>query len=110
MTAGGYRVRAAVFKGVGGVYHPAGHDNGSKRRGRPIAPPPPYKPPAEQVRVVSTYAQARQLVRELRAEHGADAIVFHVERIEPAPAEPRPVQTSLTELGGWPRQKRGNDQ
>ena len=97
MSDGGFRVRAAVFRGHGRVYHPAGHDNGSRRRGFPIAPPPLYKPPKEQTWTVKTLEAARDLARDLRLRHG-DNIAVAIEPVDPPAAAPRPRQTSLASL------------
>lgn len=101
----GYRVRAAVFKGKGRVYHPAGSGSGSRRHGFSISAPPPFKPPKEQTWTVKTLEVAREKALALRLEFG-DAVVISVEPIGRTPAEPRPVQTSLADLGDWPRQRR----
>lgn len=98
-----YRVRAAVFNSRGAVYYPSGHDSGSRRRGFPISAPPRYQPPVERVYRTASLKLARELVRELRLEHG-ERVAIHVEPIETAPAEPRPRQTSLAD--DWPRQRR----
>ena len=102
MSAGGFRVRYAIFKGRAGVYYPSGHDAGSKKRGFPTVPPPRYEPPREQSRLVGSVELARDLVRELRLEHG-EQVVVHVEPVDAAATEPRPQQTSLAD--GWPRQR-----
>lgn len=99
-----YVVRFAIFrrKNGGDVFYPSGKETGSKRRGFPSQPPPPYRAPKEETRAVSSYAQARQLVRELRLEHG-EQLAVTVERVETAKPAPKPRQGSLAELGDdWP--------
>lgn len=97
-----YRVRYAIFEGRGGVFHPAGKSRGDKRRGFPTQPPPPYEPPVERVLTTATYGLARDLVRELRLEHG-EAVVVHVEPIETTLPPRRPRQTSMADLADdWP--------
>jgi hypothetical protein len=100
MSADGYRVRAAVFVGRNGgaVFHPAGGDNGSRRRGFPISPPPLYRPPGERTWTVKTLEAARKKALALRLEFG-EAIAIHVEPIDASRGEPRPVQL---ELDDWP--------
>ena len=100
-----YVVRYAIFrrKGGGNVYDAVGRDGGSRRRGFPSKPPPPYRAPAETRIEVPSYAEARKLVRELHLEHGPERVAVTVERIAPA-KPPRPRQTSLADLGDWPRE------
>jgi hypothetical protein len=107
MSDAGYRVRAAIFRrpAGGAVYYPSGRDSGSRKHGFPSVAPAPYRAPKEQVWTVSTFAQARDLVRELKLEHG-DRVVVHIEPVETAAAEPRPSQTDLAELGNWPQHRR----
>jgi hypothetical protein len=106
-AGGSWVIRAAVFKGEHGVYAPIGADRGSKRKGRPLHPPPRYAPPRETTYTVRTHAAALALAAELRARHPDIALV-----IEPAAkpaAAPRPRQALLP--GDWPhtgfRSRRG---
>lgn len=101
---GEYRVRVAVFRGNGGVYHPAGRRGGDRKHGHPLLPPPPFKPPKEQVWTVPSLAAARELARDLKRQHG-DKVAVHVEPVDKPAQEPRPRQTSLAALWGWPRQR-----
>ena len=101
----GWRVRAAIFqrRHGGAVFFPSGHDAGSRKRGFPTSPPPNYRPPEERIFEAATLKLARQKADELRLEHGADKVAIHIEPIEKTPAAPRPKQTSLANLGDWPR-------
>lgn len=99
-----YIVRYAIFRrrGGGAVYHAAGSDKGSRRHGYPSVPPPPYRAPREETRTVSSYAQARQLAKELKLEHG-ERIAVTVERLETEKAAKRPTQLDLGDVGNdWP--------
>jgi hypothetical protein len=91
----GYRVRLASFARDGGVFFPSGgaFAAAGRRLGRPLRPPPVYRPPPERCWTFTTLDRAEAFARELRA--GSTNIAVAIEPIEPPAPGPRPKQMSF---------------